>query len=191
MKRLALSFALVVSAGLAACQSAPISNTSPDTTPIAEREYGAYRLGGGDQVRVTVFGEPELSGQYQVDGNGMISLPLIGQVNASNLTISEFQTTVETRYAEGYLRTPRVNAEVMNYRPFYILGEVRAPGEYPYSDGLTVLKAVATAGGFTYRANQNVIFIKGGDDEQESRVKLTPSTQILPGDTIRVGERFF
>lgn len=191
MKRFGLSLALFALAGLTACETVPTAGSSVDTSPISEREVGAYKLGGGDQLRVTVFGEPELSGQYLLDGTGTISLPLIGQISALGLTISEFQDAVEARYADGYLRAPRVNAEVMNYRPFYILGEVRSPGEYPYADGLTVLNAIATAGGFTYRANENVILIKAADEEQEYRVRLDPSTQILPGDTIRVVERFF
>lgn len=191
MKRFGLSLALFALAGLTACETVPTGGPDGDASPITEREVGAYELGGGDQLRVTVFGEPALSGEYLLDGTGTISLPLIGQISALGLTISEFQDAVEARYADGYLRTPRVNAEVMNYRPFYILGEVRSPGEYPYADGLTVLNAIATAGGFTYRANENVILIKAADDAQEYRVRLDPSTQILPGDTIRVVERFF
>lgn len=191
MKRIGLGFALIAIVGVTACQSGLTSGPVPDQNTIAERSVGEYQLGGGDELRVTVFGEPDLSGQYMLDGNGMVSLPLIGQVSALNLSISEFQSAVEARYADGYLRAPRVNAEVMNYRPYYILGEIRAPGEYPYSNGLTVINAVATAGGFTYRANQKVIMIKGADDAAESRVELSASTQILPGDTIRVVERFF
>lgn len=191
MKRAGLGLTLIALAGLTACQSGPMANSRVDNSPITERTIGEYKLGGGDELRVTVFGEPELSGQYVLDGTGLVSLPLIGQISALNLTVREFQTAVETRYADGYLREPRVNAEVMNYRPFYILGEVNSPGEYPYADGLTVMNAIATAGGFTYRANENVILIKSADDANEYRVKLQPSTQLLPGDTIRVVERFF
>lgn len=187
MKRLGLSLALIALAGATACTTVP----SADPTPITERTVGEYKLGGGDELRVTVFGEPDLSGQYVLDGTGMLSLPLIGQISALDLTISEFQTAIEARYADGYLRAPRVNAEVMNYRPFYILGEIRSPGEYPYADGLTVMNAIATAGGFTYRANETVIMIKSADDAEEYRVRLNPSTRLLPGDTIRVVERFF
>ena len=167
MKRLGLSLALIALAGGTACETVPTRAAGGDQSPIAEREVGEYKLGGGDELRVTVFGEPELSGEYVLDGTGTISLPLIGQISALDLTISEFQSAVEARYADGYLRAPRVNAEVMNYRPFYILGEVRSPGEYPYADGLTVLNAIATAGGFTYRANENVILIKSADDAEE------------------------
>lgn len=191
MKLAALGLTLIALTGLTACQSVPLASSPVESSPITERQIGEYKLGGGDQLRVTVFGEPELSGQYVLDGTGLISLPLIGQISALNLTIREFQDAVEARYADGFLREPRVNAEVMNYRPFYILGEVRQPGEYPYADGLTVMNAIATAGGFTYRANEKVILIKSADDATEYRVQLKPSTQILPGDTIRVVERFF
>lgn len=177
--------------GLVACQSSPIGQTAPISDPISERTAQEYRLGASDQLRITVFGEPELSGEYLIDGTGVVSLPLVGDINALNLSVREFQNKLEARYADGYLREPRVNAEVMNYRPFYILGEVRTPGEYPYSNGLTILNAVATAGGFTYRANENVILIKSANDSEEYRVKLDPGAKVLPGDTIRVVERFF
>ena len=178
---------------LSACQSAPTTTRegSDAAQAINERVVGEYKLGAGDQLRVTVFGEAELSGEYVLDGTGVVSMPLIGDVMALNLTVREFQRALEQSFADGYLRNPRVSAEVLNYRPFYILGEVRQPGEYPYTNGLTVLNAIATAGGFTYRANDNVVMIKGADDMQESRVRLEPTTKILPGDTIRIVERFF
>lgn len=191
MKRFVIGMVGLLLVGVSACQSSTVSDASSETAAMAERTVGEYRLGASDQLRVTVFGEPELSGEYVLDGTGTVSLPLVGAVPALNLTVREFQRLVEARYADGYLREPRVNAEVLNYRPFYILGEVSRPGEYPYSNGLTVLNAVATAGGFTYRANESFILIKGAEDSKEFRVKLDPSTPILPGDTIRVVERFF
>ena len=196
MKKLRLiGGAVLVAAfrGLSACQSAPAPTRdgSDAAQAINERVVGEYQLGAGDQLRVTVFGEAELSGEYVLDGTGVVSMPLIGDVTALNLTVREFQRALEQRFADGYLRNPRVSAEVLNYRPFYILGEVRQPGEYPYTNGLTVLNAIATAGGFTYRANDNVVMIKRADDSQEYRVRLEPTTKILPGDTIRIVERFF
>lgn len=191
MKRFVIGMVGLLMAGVSACQSSTVSDASSAVEAMAERTVGEYRLGASDQLRVTVFGEPELSGEYVLDGTGTVSLPLVGDIPALNLTVREFQRAVEARYADGYLREPRVNAEVLNYRPFYILGEVRQPGEYPYTNGLTVLNAVATAGGFTYRANESFILIKGAEDSTEFRVKLDPSTPILPGDTIRVVERFF
>lgn len=150
-----------------------------------------YRLGAGDKVRVNVFGEQALTGEFQVSGAGMISLPLIGDIQAAGLTVAEFQRSVEEGLKQGYLLDPKVSAEVLTYRPFFVLGEVGSPGTYPYSTGLTVLNAVATAGGFTYRADTKRVYIRraGGGDEEVYR--LTTGTMVAPGDTIRIGERFF
>lgn len=183
---------------LAACQSAP---AGPRATPASgseasgeattQRSVAEYRLGSSDRLKVTVYGEPELSGEFVVDGAGYVSLPLIGEIDVDGLTVREFQRLAEKRLADGYLREPRVSAEVVNYRPYYILGEVSKPGEYPYTNGLTVLNAIATAEGFTYRANKKYVMIKGVEDEEEARVELKPTTRVEPGDTIRVVERFF
>ena len=176
-----------------ACQSS-VPTTAPSATPdtAAASSYdGDYRLGPADQLRVTVFGHDDLSNQYTVASNGTISFPLIGDVDAAGLTVTEFQRLTEQRLSEGYLKSPRVTAEIMTFRPFYILGEVTRSGEYPYTNRLTVLNAIATAGGFSHRANRKVIAIKGFNDTEERRVELTPTTYVQPGDTIRVLERFF
>lgn len=150
-----------------------------------------YRLDTGDQLRIIVFGEEELSGEFVVDSSGGVSLPLIGQVDAQGLTLREFERAVREALQEGYLNDPRVNAEVLNFRPYYILGEVQEPGEYPYNSGLTVMNAVATAGGFTYRANTRVVYIKRAGSTRELEFNLTPETTVNPGDTVRIAERFF
>ena len=155
------------------------------------RDVAAYKLGAGDKIRVITFGEEALTGEFQVGGSGNVSLPLIGEVAAVGLTIPEFQKAVETALKQGYLRDPKVSVEVLNYRPFYILGEVNKPGEYPYTNGLTVMNAVATAEGFTYRANTKRVFIKRADSEKEQEFPLNSMTPVAPGDTIRVAERFF
>jgi polysaccharide export outer membrane protein len=149
-----------------------------------------YRLGTGDKVRVTVYGEPDLSGEFQVDGSGFVRLPLVGQVVASGHTLREFEGDVAARLSDGYLRAPRVSAEVVNYRPFFILGEVNKPGEYPYVNGMNVVTAVALAGGFTYRADEGDVYIRrNGSAEEEYPADET--TAVMPGDIIRVTERFF
>jgi polysaccharide export outer membrane protein len=149
-----------------------------------------YRLGTGDKVRVTVYGEADLSGEFQVDGSGFVRLPLIGQVNASGHTLREFETDVAAKFADGYLRAPRVSAEVVNYRPFFILGEVNKPGEYPYVNGMNVVTAVALAGGFTYRADEDDVYIRR-NGQPEVEYSADERTPVLPGDIIRVTERFF
>ena len=176
-----------------ACQSAgPVSRQVTDpSTPAQTQSNIAYTLGTGDKLRINVFGQPELSGEFVVDGTGAISLPLIGQVTAIGLSTQELETTIATNLSNGFLLEPRVSAEVINYRPFYILGEVGRPGEYPFNSGLTVLNAVAAAGGFTYRANKKVVFIKSADGNQEMPFELDTNTVVKPGDTLRIGERIF
>jgi protein involved in polysaccharide export with SLBB domain len=150
-----------------------------------------YHLGAGDKLRIIVFGEESLTGEFFVAGGGKIAFPLIGDVDALGKTIPELQKEIEAKLADGYLKQPKVSAEVLNYRPFYILGEVMKPGEYPYTNGLTVLNAVATAQGFTYRADTKKVYIRRAATTGELGEPLTPTTPVEPGDTIRIGERFF
>ena len=187
LKRALLGLAVF---GLAACGSTP-SPASEGTETVLKREVGEYRLEPGDQLKIFVLNEPDLSDEYPIDGSGIVSLPLIGDVNARGRTIREFDTLITAKLADGYLRSPDVTVELLNYPPYFILGEVNEPGQYPFVEDLTVLKAVATAGGFSYRANQKVIMIRGADDTEEIRVALEPGMKVLPGDTIRVLERFF
>jgi len=178
---------------LSACQSgAPAGPRGPAGQQVEQQQkIDAYTLGTGDQLRVTVFGQPDLSGQFEVDGSGSISMPLVGQVEALGLTTPELEKRIVGLLEGDYILNPRVSAEVINYRPFYILGEVNRPGEYPYTSGLTVLNAVAASGGFTYRANKKVVYIKSVDSAQEQAYELTTSTVVRPGDTLRIGERIF
>lgn len=173
--------------------SRPIASapSTPTSQPVSTNPLDEYRLGPSDRVRITVFGEPELSGEYVVDAEGFVSLNLIREVRAQGLTVREFQRTVEQKLSPNYLRDAKVSAEVLNFRPYYILGEVNRPGEYPYSNGLTVLNAIATAEGFTYRANKKVVLIKGSKTNSERQMELTPSIRVEPGDTIRIKERLF
>lgn len=172
-----------------ACGTTVIADgTSAET---AQRQVEEYKLGTGDQLRLIVFGEENLSGEFVVNGAGSVSLPLIGEVQAASKTTSELKADIKTALANGYLKQPRVNLELLNYRPFYVLGEVENSGEYPYSEDMTVLNAVATAGGFTYRANTKSVFIKRAGANSEERYSLTATTPVQPGDTIRVGERLF
>jgi len=158
---------------------------------IAPAEPYVYKLGAGDRLRISVFGEPTLSGEYALDGSGMISYPLLGQIAAGARTPAEVQQEVTTRLGAEFLRSPKVSIEVANYRPVYILGEVARPGEFPYAEGMTVFALVARAGGFTYRANQKTVFIRREGQGGELSYRLEGSTVIRPGDTIRVGERYF
>ncbi|WP_343525278.1 polysaccharide biosynthesis/export family protein [Sphingomonas sp.] len=168
------------------------------TAPPATQGEGAkiaspdsYRLGTADKVRIIVFNEPTLSGEFIVGDGGQLSLPLIGDVAATGRSAGEVTAEIQRRLADGYLRDPRVSMDVLTYRPFYILGEVSKPGEYPYASGLTVMNAVARAEGFTYRANKKKVFIKHAGEAEEKEVKLSADVTVAPGDTIRIGERYF
>ena len=177
---------------VAACETAIPAGPSTSAEQVVQQQaVGAYTLGNGDQLRITVFGQPDLSGQFEVDGTGSISMPLIGQVEALGLTTPQLEDRIVEKLEGDYVLNPRVSAEVINYRPYYILGEVNRPGEYPYNSGLTVVNAVAAAGGWTYRAKKNVVYIKSVDSNQEQAIELTTSTVVSPGDTIRIGERRF
>jgi len=157
--------------------------------PQAEKEV-AYRLGPSDEVRITVFGEDNLSGEFEIDGSGQVALPLVGEIKVAGLTLRDAEDNIETTLEQGFLLNPRVNIEVLNYRPIFILGEVREPGSYPYQAGMTVLKAVTIAGGYTYRARKSTVYVKRADDPEQEQT-ATPDTEILPGDIVRVAERFF
>ena len=162
---------------------------SDASTSTAKPQTSAYQLGPGDQLRVIVFGEEDLSGEFQVDDTGAVSIPLVGEVSAGGQTLRSFEAAVRARLSEGYLKDPRVSVQVLNYRPFYIIGEVEKGGEYPFVSGMHVLNAVAVAGGFTYRANTSKVFITRGGEE--FLFEVTPELRLQPGDVIRVPERFF
>ncbi|HEX8901511.1 polysaccharide biosynthesis/export family protein [Vitreimonas sp.] len=175
--------------GLLAGAASACASTIP--TGDSGVEVTEYRLGPGDQLRITVFGEAELTGPYLINPQGDIAFPLVGNVAAGGKTISELTAALRAALEQGFVRQPNVAVEVLTYRPFFILGEVRTPGTYPYSANLTVLNAVATAQGFTYRADRRRVFIKHAWEDQERVYPLTTTTPVQPGDTVRIGERLF
>jgi protein involved in polysaccharide export with SLBB domain len=151
-----------------------------------------YRLGSGDRVRITVFGQQDLTGEYLVDGKGMLAFPLVGQIRAGGLTASELEHTLVSKLKPEYLKDPKVSAVVLTYRPFYIVGEVKKPGSYAYVSGMTVINAIALAGGFTYRAREGSFYVdRAGKDGKKARLDATPDTPVQPGDIITVRERYF
>lgn len=177
---------------LGVCLAACAETTAPPlpATAIAS-EASAYRLGLGDKLRVNIFGESDLSGEYQVSGSGVLAMPLIGDVPAVGLTARELEARLVQRYGAGYLRDPKIAVEVYDFRPYFILGEVEKPGRYPTLEGMTLLRAIATAGGFTYRANTKKVFIRRAGDTVEHQVDANSNLVIQPGDVLRVGERYF
>jgi polysaccharide biosynthesis/export protein len=190
MRRLGSAAGALVAILLASCSTtgAPISQASSDPSYSTVKEY---KLGAGDQLRVTVFGQSDLSGQFIVSVHGTLAFPLIGEVPVSTLTTNQARDELASRLSKGYVLRPQVSVEVTTYRPFYILGEVQNPGTYQFSPGLSVVKAIATAGGFGYRANSRQVFIQHDDEQKEAAVPLTTSTLVMPGDTVRIPERKF
>ena len=152
---------------------------------------GNYRLGAGDKMKITVYGELDLSGEFLVAANGHVQYPLLGEIQAADLTAQELAKSLTTELGAKYLRNPRVSIEILNYRPFYIIGEVNKPGEYPYESGLSLHGAVALAGGYTYRARESAVYIRRMGSEAETSVAVTGQLKIYPGDVVRIPERFF
>lgn len=175
---------LMVVGGISAALAADSSGVSSDADV-------QYRLDSGDKVRVTVFGHEDLSGEFEIDGEGGLSLPLIQRVAAKGLTIPELEQAITGKLKPDYLKDPRVSIEVLNYRPFYILGEVQMPGSYPYVNGMTVIKAAAIAGGFTLRAKKDNFLITRARDSDRKKREATGTTPVLPGDVIEVQQRLF
>lgn len=159
-------------------------------TKIAFAQATGYRLGTGDKIKVTVFGEEDASGEYEIDGTGAISVRLIGRMQVKGMTVSEVeQMLIEQYRGHGFFKNPRISIELTNLRPFFILGEVEKRGSYPYVNGLTVAQAVAIAGGYTYRASRSRITVQRSGAAKEEPV--SEEAIVLPGDIIRVPERFF
>jgi polysaccharide export outer membrane protein len=154
-------------------------------------DIASYRLGPGDALRVTVFRHEDLSGEFTVDGEGYFAMPLVGEILGGGRTARQLENEIEISLKSGgYLIDPQVGVEVLNYRPFYIIGEINNPGSFEYVNGMTVINAVALAGGFTYRADQDDILISRGGSNGP-RVEARFDTEVLPGDIIEVTERFF
>lgn len=186
-------FALLLCSGLlavslAACSSRTTAQAEPPTQAAQSK---AYTLGPGDKVKITVFGEEQLSGEFEVDSTGKISMPLAGDVPAVGQTVNQVSSTIVQRLTTGYLRDPKVSVEVLTYRPFFILGEVMKPGSFPYASGMTVVNAVALAGGYTYRADKGDITVKRAADPSKTKYHIEETGFVGPGDVVEVPERFF
>jgi protein involved in polysaccharide export with SLBB domain len=178
-------FALVVGIGLLAGCAA--TGETCGAEPAQERVAG-YQLGPGDLVQVNVFRQADLSGRFRLDGDGDLALPLAGELSAGRLTTRELEQAIAARLRErNYLLDPQVSVQVLTYRPFYIVGQVRRPGEYEYRNGMTVINAAAVAGGYTHRARASAVTI----ERDACTMGVRPDTPVLPEDVIRVPERFF
>ena len=155
--------------------------------------YGGtdYRLGANDKIRITVYDEADLSGEFQVDATGFVRLPLIGQMKAGGMTAHDLEGGITAALANGYLNDPHVNVEVTTYRPFYVVGEVLKPGEYPFANGMTAASAVALAGGYSPKAVKSTLYVRHQGDAEEVRVAAGEATPIHPGDVVRIDSTTF
>jgi protein involved in polysaccharide export with SLBB domain len=160
--------------------SAPIAITSPST-----------RIQVGDRIKVTVYGEDNLNGVYDVDAAGNVSLPLAGTIRAAGRSKLDLEREITRRYRSDFLQDPKVTVDHASSRPFYVMGEAEKPGEYPYRHGLTVISAIATAGGATYRASRSHVLIQHAGHTAWIQYPLLPEVPVAPGDIIRLPERYF
>jgi polysaccharide export outer membrane protein len=151
----------------------------------------AYHLDAGDKLRVVVYGQEGLTNSYAIDAGGSITMPLIGSVPARGRTTAGLAGEIAARLRNGYIREPSVAVEIESYRPFFILGEVAAPGQYPYVPNMTVESAVAIAGGFSPRAKRDMVTVTHTDAGGAMRAVVPLGTPVSPGDTVFVAERWF
>lgn len=150
-----------------------------------------YVLGAGDKVRITVFGQTDLTNSYAIDQSGYIAFPLVGAVPARGRTVQQLEAQIAEQLRNGYLRNPDVSVEVDQYRSIFIMGEVGASGQYAYAPGMTVQNAIAAAGGFSARAYQANVDITRQINGKVMTGRVLISDPLLPGDTIYVRERLF
>jgi protein involved in polysaccharide export with SLBB domain len=164
------------------------SNGETMTSKVATH---LIRLQAGDKIKLTVFGEDKISGEYELDPSGYLSLPLAGTIPAAGLSKIDLEQTITTKLRSSYLRDPKVTIDVISYRPIYVLGEVQKPGEYAYRSGLNVMSALAVAGGVTYRASNSRVMIQRFGERSLKEHALDAGVPIMPGDVIRLPERYF
>lgn len=176
--------ALAILALLCGCVS--VSPTPLPTVTLVE-----YRLGPGDRLKLEVFREPGLSGEFAINDQGMVGLPLVGEVPAAERTLMQLRGELAAAFARSYVRDARLNLDVASYRPLYILGEVQKPGEYAFVPGMSIQALVAKAGGFSYRANAAVVYVRHAAETDETAYRLASGAAVLPGDTVRIVARHF
>jgi polysaccharide export outer membrane protein len=171
--------------------AAPVAVPVAYAVPVPAPHDAPYHLDAGDKLRVVVYGQEGLTNTYSISAGGTITMPLIGSVPARGRTPQGLAAEITARLRNGFIREPSVAVEIESYRPFFILGEVQAPGQYPYVPNMTAESAVAIAGGFSPRARKDRVTITHTDAAGTSRVVAPPGTPISPGDTVLVGERWF
>ncbi len=191
-----IAIRLIAVAFLAAAVSAcadGMSAAKPSVAP-GNRDAGglkSYRLGVGDKVKLVVYGEQDLSGQLEVNAAGDVHVPLVGDIPARGSSVAELKDRVQRKLADGYVKQPKVSVEITSYRPIYVHGEVKNGGEFAFKFGTRLRDAVAMAGGYTYRADQGYALVTREGEGAEMRVSTSGDATLMPGDNIRIPERFF
>jgi protein involved in polysaccharide export with SLBB domain len=150
-----------------------------------------YKVGVGDRLKVIVYNADRLSGEFLVGGDGKIAMPILGRVQVGGLTLDGIAELLEAELGNGYLNKPNVTVDMIAYRSVYVLGEVQRPGQYPYVEGMTVFQLVAQAGGFTYRANRKTVKLRHEGEVAETKYTMFNASEVRPGDTVVILERFF
>jgi polysaccharide export outer membrane protein len=176
----------------------PASNDMGALPPFATQGHAAayeyatgYRVGAGDRLAIRVAGESDLTGEYVVDPSGVLSMPYVRSVPVAGLTTGEIERLVVQKLRNGYLRDPKVSVQPINLRPFFIMGEVNTGGSFPYQGGMTVQQAIAVAGGYGTRADQGAVLLTRRTATGTKTYKVPVTTQVYPGDTVFVRERWF
>jgi polysaccharide export outer membrane protein len=186
-----LAMLTLLSVSLTACVAPPPVNTNANPAHTQSAD-GPFHLGAGDRVHVTVFGADQVSGNYAVDLAGNVAIPLAGTIAAGGATSAELGSRIAAKLHEQHLiENAQVSVEVIGTRPVYVLGEVEKPGEYPFQAGLNVVSAVAVAGGFKYRADQDFVFVRRGGQGEEQKIPFSSAAPIFPGDIVRIPSRNF
>jgi polysaccharide biosynthesis/export protein len=174
---------------LSACSSAAVSEA--EQLSMAAVATAPATLQPGDKIRVDVFGEDKLGGEYQLDQAGQISVPLAGTIKAQGMTQAGLEQALAKKFRSEYLRNPKVTVTIATLAPFYVIGEVQKPGQYDYRSGLNVLTAMAVAGGPTYRARRDNVEIQRRGEDKMREYPISASVPVLPGDVINVPQRYF
>ena len=188
-----LATLVILGMAVGACETASVPRVSDadEQALIKATVASEPTLQAGEKIKVTVFGEDRLTGEYEIDPAGFVSLPLAGTIKAAGLSKAELERALAKKFSGEYLRNPKVTVDRSAFRPFYIMGEVAKPGEYPFKSGLNVMSAIALAGGATYRGSTSAVLIQHAGETGFKEYPLTPSIPILPGDLIRLPVRYF
>ena len=190
MRPVSTLFMIIASYVLAGCAMVP-SPSDSGVSAVLPPASGNYNIVAGDVLNITIFGHDDLSGEFTVDANGNITMPLINDIPASGLSTQDLGQRIAAALQPDYLRNPDVVVKLNSSRPIYILGEVQNAGSYPYQPNMSVLSAVALAGGYTYRAARNKLLVIRGDDQSREETRVLENTSLRPGDTVIVRQRIF